>query len=278
MSQRDAPAFDFYPERWLVGTAAMSDAEQLSYLRLLCHQWTMDGLPEDVAILRRLAGKGVTDAVLAKFPVVDGKRRNARLEIVRQEQRQRIVKSREKIEKMNAARAASRGPSSASTRETTRPLLSASSPLTTHHPPHVLLEKEPKGAGEELPGIEGTDRQPRSNSRLPTTPAAMALAEMVHRKLTTPWSEQEIRQFKRLQPINQDDLETLTAYYAANWPPDREQNVLRHDLKTILNNFPGEVDRANTWKLRRQSASPPASKYGEAQPDKWKLTDDDDES
>ena len=94
---RDAPAFDFYPERWLVGVAGMSDAEQLAYLRLLCHQWLMDGLPGDVPALKRLGGgKGVTPAVLAKLPLMpDGKRRNARLEIVREEQRERIAKKSE---------------------------------------------------------------------------------------------------------------------------------------------------------------------------------------
>ena len=34
---KDAPDFDFYPERWLVGVEARSDTEQLAYLRLLCH-------------------------------------------------------------------------------------------------------------------------------------------------------------------------------------------------------------------------------------------------
>ncbi|MBB5031477.1 hypothetical protein [Prosthecobacter vanneervenii] len=90
---RDAPAFDFYPERWLVGVAGMSDAEQLSYLRLLCHQWLLQGLPADVPALKRLGGKGVTPAVLAKLPLQpDGRRRNARLEIIREEQRERIAK------------------------------------------------------------------------------------------------------------------------------------------------------------------------------------------
>ncbi len=98
---RDAPAFDFYPERWLVGVAGMSDAEQLAYLRLLCHQWLLGdaGLPEDVPALKRLGGgKGVTPAVLAKLPQsADGKRRNARLEIIRAEQRERIAtKSRQR--------------------------------------------------------------------------------------------------------------------------------------------------------------------------------------
>ena len=102
---RDAPAFDFYPERWLVGVASLSDAEQLAYLRLLCHQWLQQGLPADVPALKRLGGKGVTPAVLAKLPLqVDGRRRNARLEIIRTEQRQRIAKASEKARKMAASR------------------------------------------------------------------------------------------------------------------------------------------------------------------------------
>lgn len=96
---RDAPAFDFYPERWLVGVAGMSDAEQISYLRLLCHQWLLGdaGLPPDLPALKRLAGgKGVTPAVLAKLPPsADGKRRNKRLEVIRAEQRERIAKKSE---------------------------------------------------------------------------------------------------------------------------------------------------------------------------------------
>lgn len=96
---RDAPAFDFYPERWLVGVAGMSDAEQLAYLRLLCHQWLLGdaGLPEDAPALKRLSGgKGLTPAVLAKLPLhADGKRRNARLEKIREEQRERIAKKSE---------------------------------------------------------------------------------------------------------------------------------------------------------------------------------------
>lgn len=94
---RDAPAFDFYPERWLVGVAMLSDAEQIAYLRLLCHQWMLgdEGLPGEVAALKRLAGKGVTPALMAKFPAhADGRRRNGRLEIIRQEQRARIVSRR----------------------------------------------------------------------------------------------------------------------------------------------------------------------------------------
>lgn len=93
---KDAPAFDFYPERWLAGVAVLSDAEQLSFLRLLCHQWLKQGLPADVAKLQRLAGKGVTDDLLFKFPLgEDGLRRNERLETIRDDQRARIAKKSE---------------------------------------------------------------------------------------------------------------------------------------------------------------------------------------
>jgi predicted DNA-binding ribbon-helix-helix protein len=104
---KDAPAFDFFPERWLAGVATFSDAEQISFLRLLCHQWLKsdDGLPDDGTILKRLAGKGVTSSVLAKFPVSpDGARRNARLEDIRIQQRQRIAKRREGAMKTNEKR------------------------------------------------------------------------------------------------------------------------------------------------------------------------------
>lgn len=76
----------------------MSDLEQIAYLRLLCHQWLGGdaGLTADLATLRRLAGKGCTAAVLAKFAEgADGRLRNARLEIIRQEQRDRIRKKSE---------------------------------------------------------------------------------------------------------------------------------------------------------------------------------------
>jgi hypothetical protein len=96
---------------------------------------------------------------------------------------------------------------------------------------------------ERPPTREGSP----GKSRLPTSPAAIRLANLFRRKLTTEWSSQEIRAFRSLQPFADADLAAVEAYYAAHWPPSRDQNVLRHDLKTLLNNWPGEVDRANTW-------------------------------
>lgn len=102
---KDAPAFDFYPERWLAGVAALTDPEQAVYLRLLCHAWLNDGLPQDLKVINRMAGAKVSPSVLAKFPVGDdGFRRNAKLEEIRASQRNRIATAKAKSAKMHSAR------------------------------------------------------------------------------------------------------------------------------------------------------------------------------
>jgi len=152
----DAPAFDFYPERWLAGVIEMSDGEQLAFFRLLCLSWLKDGLPDDDKALRRMGGRGFSAAVRAKFVRdSEGKLRNERLEIVRTEQRARIAASRSKIEKMNAARlscnGSTRGPTRGPTSDSEMPIsdvLSASSPLTPHpSPPNSITPLSPKGKG-----------------------------------------------------------------------------------------------------------------------------------
>jgi hypothetical protein len=96
----------------------------------------------------------------------------------------------------------------------------------------------------------------KKESSLPTSPEAIALAEMFHRKATTPWTAVETRKFKSLMPIDPDDLASLKEYYDYHWPPERDVNVLRHDLKTLLNNFPGEVDRAKVWESKPSPTNP----------------------
>ena len=113
-SLKSAPWFDFYPERFIAGTAIMELAERGAYITLLCHQWLAGSLPEDPRILARLVGGEVALAVLEKFPVCDdGKRRNAKLESVRAEQMARMLKSKEKAQKAASARWSQNAPSNA---------------------------------------------------------------------------------------------------------------------------------------------------------------------
>src|SRR5215213_1980671 len=97
---RDAPAFDFYPERWSQGTRHMSKVERCDYLDLLSFQWSNEGIPGDLDAVARILGyrraSQIPASVLEKFPAgVDGKRRNERLEVIRTDQRERIRKRSE---------------------------------------------------------------------------------------------------------------------------------------------------------------------------------------
>jgi uncharacterized protein YdaU (DUF1376 family) len=106
--------FDMYPERFIAGTAIMDLAERGAYITLLCHQWLAESLPADPRILARLAGGDVSPAVLDKFPVCeDGKRRNAKLERVRQEQVERMQKNKGRAQRAANARWAPDAPSNA---------------------------------------------------------------------------------------------------------------------------------------------------------------------
>jgi hypothetical protein len=151
---KDAPAFDFYPERWTHGTRLMNKVERSDYLDLLCHQWTDDGLPDDLELMARLLGykraAQLSSLVLAKFPVSgDGKRRNQLLEKLRLEQRHRIAKRREGAHKTNAKRYAERPLSDTPSERSATPerpesdIASASPPPTTHHPPQLSLSPRP---------------------------------------------------------------------------------------------------------------------------------------
>lgn len=85
-----APAFQFYPQDFLVGTAEMSCEEVGGYMRLLCYQWAKGGLPNDNKKLMQLTG--ITDPyvlgnVSVKFRLCDdGMLRNDRLVKIKIEQ------------------------------------------------------------------------------------------------------------------------------------------------------------------------------------------------
>lgn len=131
-------------------------------------------------------------------------------------------------------------------------------PTETHR-----KEIEGKGIRRELEGKEnekkngnGTTLPPSStaggvvegngNRRLPTTEQSKRIATIFHRRLTTAWADDEVKAYHKLGIIPADDLSAVERYYSENWPPERDKNILRHDMLTFLNNFTGEVDRANS--------------------------------
>lgn len=63
---------------FLIQTRDFSPNEVAAFIRLVCHQWVLGELPDDLARLERIAGCELTDEVLRVFPVTEpGIRDNA---------------------------------------------------------------------------------------------------------------------------------------------------------------------------------------------------------
>lgn len=161
---KDAPAFDFYPERFWFAVEGWTDREIVAYFRLLSQQWLRDGLPEAESDLKGLARCKISARVISKFPISnDGLRRNLFLEEIREKQRSRIEAGREKARKMAASRwSKEKSPDATSIpTSTAQAMLEPCPPLTNHHSPvqsHSTSEPEARaeipGVGEKTPTIE----------------------------------------------------------------------------------------------------------------------------
>lgn len=96
--------------------------------------------------------------------------------------------------------------------------------------------------------------------KVPTTPLARRIAALVKRRPTTPWSDKEERQYKKLFKAgcfnSLPDLELLEQFYAFQHKRG-DDGIHRRDLLTLLNKWPGELDKATLWRERHPLKPPP---------------------
>ena len=71
-------------------------------------------------------------------------------------------------------------------------------------------------------------------------------------------SDKEHSVFKKLSPIDPEELQLVIDY--TNFQMSQPKGYHRRDLKTLLNNFAGEVDRARQWKSKNPKAPQPKEK------------------
>ncbi len=101
----------------------------------------------------------------------------------------------------------------------------------------------------QLPG--NTRKREESNEEIGLNVQQKRLAEIFNRRITTRWSPKELEAFNKARPIDDDELALIEQRYRAErLKPD---STCRHDLQTLLNNFPSEVDRATLWKEQQRS-------------------------
>jgi len=94
--------------------------------------------------------------------------------------------------------------------------------------------------------LDSEDKAP-SKPKWNPTPSQIMVAGWFRRRPETPWSEKEVKAWKKCPDTLESELELLAAYYKAAISADIDYR--RRDLLTLLNNWQGEIDRAKKFQL-----------------------------
>lgn len=70
-----------------------------------------------------------------------------------------------------------------------------------------------------------------------------------NRRESTKWTKKELKALKEIGEIDDEDFETLEKYYTVDISKD---DYRRQTIATLLNNWPGELDRARNYKPPHQ--------------------------
>ena len=109
---------------------------------------------------------------------------------------------------------------------------------------HAALEKLRSAFAEFEAAIAETELPLQIEKNVPTTRTAQRIATLFNRRLTTPWSVQEIKAFKACGHIADTELEIVEKYYSSERAKGETEGRHRRYLCTFLNNWRGELDRA----------------------------------
>lgn len=122
----------------------------------------------------------------------------------------------------------------------------AASVTKTHQERDESVTREEKRIEEKNipPNPQGGKREKTGLDNLPTSPQAIRISQLYNRRQATPWSDKEVKAFKAIGTISIEDLELVCRYTEDERTKDANGRH-RRDLATFLNNFRGELDRAN---------------------------------
>ncbi len=112
---------------------------------------------------------------------------------------------------------------------------------TTHG--ELTEDSVSEGKGGEQ-GMEGNGKHLWEPSEL-----QRRINSWFNRRDSTPWSDKELKAYKAIKDTPPEDLDALEKRYTSNAP------YLRQDIATLLNNWPGEIDRANNPNAGKSQAN-----------------------
>jgi uncharacterized protein YdaU (DUF1376 family) len=243
-TKRKAPAFLFYADDFLAGTADMSAEEVGGYIRLLCHQWTKGSIPNDperVARMAGLIGSPCVGYVLAKFRLCDGHTlKNARLEKVREEHQ--AFKARQSTAGANgAAKRWGKCPDDGDPNG-----VAIATPMAAPWPEHSqtiagpMATQWPEDSSPSPTPKEDTKKEKALSPDLEAF--RLRVGAMIRRRPSTHWSSKEIKALKEVFDFKtpEEDMIALEARYQS------DDKYLRRELMTLLNNWNGEIDKSRS--------------------------------
>ena len=107
--------------------------------------------------------------------------------------------------------------------------------------------------GIQVPPEHGSDDPSVIRQSVPPSPkipqknpAMLRLDKLFGRRIATRWDKKELAALKSIEPIAEDEFQAVEQYYSVRLP--EQSDYRRRDLKTLLNNWNGEVDRARKFK------------------------------
>ena len=250
------PSFQFYPGDWLSSqrVALMSLDEEGAYIRALSFCWNHGSIPSDPEKLARLIGKGASTTLATTLATMfepdsndPSKLVHARLNAERAKQDEWSRKSSEGGRKSAELRQNHNGASTtlATTLETV---------VEKWHQPNgnsssASSSSSPSSLSSPIPSLTPKPKRRPDGLRDEEMERAMVVGGIFGRRPGTAWCEKEVVQFRKyVMPMPQEDLDLLVWYYEQ---PGLE--FRRQELKTLLNNLPGELDKARAHKNRPPS-------------------------
>jgi hypothetical protein len=109
-----------------------------------------------------------------------------------------------------------------------------------------VLQNTTRGNTTEKTPISPARRSAAKDMALLAPLWIQRLGNLFNRRASTAWSAKEKKAFDAICPIDENDLSMVERYYAAERKKG-DKGIHRRDLKTLLNNWPGEVDRARAY-------------------------------
>jgi hypothetical protein len=227
-----APAFQFFPADYLsdMKVRMLSWPSRGLYIDLLCYCWREGWIPSDSSAIAHLCSchdPAIIEPCLTLFaPHPDDPGKLIHLRLDHEREKQKAFREERKASGIKGAM--ERWPQYRS---------AIKQPIAKNSSSSAIFS---------LQSADNPPNPPRGNAgggMVENTALKIRLGKFFKRRESTRWNEKELKALKSVVPLEPEDVALMEKYYLARIPDDKD--IRRKDLVTLLNNWNGEIDRAN---------------------------------